>query len=198
MNKPMRINMGLKSRLMCDPMKKILAISLMAMAALTLAACGLFNDQPDDQGSKNGTFEIYLLPVEFNWDEKVENIKCEAAEGALLSQEDILSYAFERHEIKLSPAAAMRLSEIELAGQPFVVCADQAPIYVGEFMAAFMSRSSEQVVILWPSMEADPHIIKIQLGYPGVGFYAGENPRSDERILSALEQAGLIAENPQP
>jgi hypothetical protein len=124
-------------------MKKIFVTAFLGMATVALSSCGLLNDHPVDQDNNNGTFEIYLLPL-------------------------------------------------ELAGQPFAVCVKQEPIYMGEFMALFMSRSSEGVVILWPPLEGDEPVMKIQLGYSGPDFYTGEDPRSDSRILRALDQAGLI------
>ena len=85
--------------------------------------------------------------------------------------------------------AAERLSELALAGSPFAVCVDHEPIYSGEFMALYMSRSSDDVVIIWPSIEQGGDILAIQLRYPGPDFYGGGDPRSDPRILDTLRRA---------
>lgn len=176
-------------------MKKIFVALLLGMLTMTIYGCGLLR-QSDDQEHNDGIFEIYLLPADAERDEKVENLSCSGEEGPLLSNQDIQTYVLETHEIHLSPSAIERLTPLELAGKPFVVCVDQEPIYSGEFMALFMSRSSGRVVILWPPMDIGQSVMKIQLGYPGPDFYTGEDPRSDARISNALEHSGLISENP--
>jgi hypothetical protein len=167
---------------------KILIIFITAV--VILSGCELLGDRSDGQRSSNGSFEIYLIPQEVYWEGKGENLACEGEAGPLLSNDDIQSYAVETHAIRLSQTAYERLSKMELAGQPFLVCANQEPIYTGEFMTLWMSRSSEAAVILWPPMDADEQVMKIQLGYPGPDFYTGVDPRADARILRALEQAG--------
>jgi hypothetical protein len=72
-----------------------------------------------------------------------------------------------------------------------VITINDQVIYAGEFMAAFMSRSSDRVVILWPPMENDS-IMKIQLGYPGPDFFVGEDLRDDPRIQATLSKAGKL------
>jgi len=174
-------------------MKKFI-ILLSSITVAVLAGCSLFNDKTNDQDNKQGDFEIYLLPSDADWQEEVENSACETTQGIVLSNPDIQSYDLDTHEIRLNESAAERLAETKLVGHQFVVCANQEAIYTGEFMAAFMSRSSERVVILWPPMNGDERVMKIQLGYPGPDFFAGKDPRGDIRILQALEQAGLSDE----
>lgn len=172
-------------------MKKFFIALLLGMLTMTASGCELLR-QSDEQAHNDAKFEIYLLPVDADRDEKVENLSCAGKEGPLLSNQDIQKYVLETHEMHLSQSAIERLTPMELAGKPFVVCVNQEPIYSGEFMALFMSRSSDRVVILWPPMDIDQPVMKIQLGYPGPDFYTGEDPRSDARIINALEQAGLI------
>jgi hypothetical protein len=181
-----------KANLWHFKMKKIFATAFLGMATVALSSCGLLADHPVDRDNNNGTFEIYLLPLELHQEGIIENIACGGEEGPLITSNDIQSYDLESHEIRLTQSSFDRLTPRELAGQPFAVCVKQEPIYMGEFMALFMSRSSEGVVILWPPMEGDVPVMKIQLGYPGPDFYTGDDPRSDARILRALEQAGLI------
>ena len=78
------------------------------------------------------------------------------------------------------------------ARKPFVVTVDRTPVYAGTFMAAWFSRSADDVVILWPSMELGDRTFRIQLGYPGAGQFTGTDPRSDGRVLDALERAGKL------
>jgi len=91
----------------------------------------------------------------------------------------------------LASGAADRLDRLELPGTSFVVTVNGAAVYAGEFMALWFPRSSDQVVILWPSVEGET-TLRIQLGYPDADFFAGVDPRSDDRILEALEEAGKL------
>jgi hypothetical protein len=136
-------------------------------------------------------FAIYLAASGFVFDDQIEPADIRLEDQPLVSLDDINSYTFKTHEINLTPSAEIRLSNIDLAGRPFVITINDQVIYAGEFMAAFMSRSSDRVVILWPPMENDS-IMKIQLGYPGPDFFAGEDPRDDPRIQAALSKAGKL------
>jgi hypothetical protein len=64
------------------------------------------------------------------------------------------------------------------------------PIYLGAFWPLYSSLSFDGVVIPVPLM--DEPVIQITLGYPSPSFFAGEDPRSDPRILQALAQAGRL------
>jgi len=38
----------------------------------------------------------------------------------------------------------------------------------------------------------DRHVIRLELGYPGPDCFVGQDPRSDPRILDALESASKL------
>ena len=139
-----------------------------------------------------GRFAIYLPAEGFRLEEMADLSKIQLMEDPILSVDDILAYSSATHEIRLRSSAAERLARLGLPGKPFVVAVGREPVYAGEFMAAWMSRTSQAVVILWPPMNSDRHTIQIQLGYPGPDFFIGEDPRSDSRILESLKQASLL------
>lgn len=139
-----------------------------------------------------GRFAIYLPAEGSRLEEMADLSKIQLMEDPILSVDDILAYSSATHEIRLRSSAAERLARLGLPGKPFVVAVGREPVYAGEFMAGWMSRSSEAVVILWPPMSSDRHTIRIQLGYPGPDFFIGEDPRSDSRILESLKQASLL------
>jgi len=139
-----------------------------------------------------GRFAIYLPTEGYRLEEMADLSKVQLMEDPILSVDDILAYSSATHEIRLRSSAAERLARLGLPGKLFVVAVGREPVYAGEFMAAWMSRTSQAVVILWPPMNSDRHTVQIQLGYPGPDFFIGEDPRSDSRILESLEQASLL------
>lgn len=137
-------------------------------------------------------FALYLTAGEFFLDQLPELDEIELAEEPLLSAADMLWYDPETHIVELTESAAGRLTQLELPGRPFVATVDGRPLYHGGFMAAYMSRSYDGVVILWPSMLGEERQLQIQLGYPGSDFFAGEDPRADAVIMEALSRDGKL------
>jgi hypothetical protein len=72
------------------------------------------------------------------------------------------------------------------------VCVDRQPIYSGAFWVAYSSLSFDGVVIDTFLATQDKPVLQIALGYPGPGFFQGEDPRSDPRIVQALKEAGKL------
>ena len=116
----------------------------------------------------------------------------ELEDTPILSVDDIVTYSRETHEIELAASAYERMRQLEVPvdGIPFVVCVDRDPIYMGAFWPLHSSLSFDGVVIQMPVM--DEPVIQITLGYPTSSFFAGEDPRSDPRILQALTQADRL------
>lgn len=142
--------------------------------------------------SSGKEFAIYLLaetlsPVEAA---QADLRTLEREEEPILSSEDIVAYDWETHEITLTPAAIERIRALKVptSGIPFVVCVGREPIYQGAFWTAFSSQSYDGVVI--ETLRVEQGSMRIALGYPGPDFYQGQDPRSDGRILQALEEAG--------
>jgi hypothetical protein len=142
--------------------------------------------------SAGGEFAIYLTAQNPDVGQLPDLSRLELSPKPLLSLDDIVSYSPQTHQIELEPAAVERFSQLDLPGQAFVVTVEGQPIYAGAFMAAYFSRSYDGVVILWPPMNQDAATIQLQLGYPGPNFFVGQDPRSDPRIMSALQQSGKL------
>lgn len=166
---------------------------LVVIATLGVASvgCRSLESNPPTITDQVEDFAIYLLPAEYFF-EGISIEKCTALGSKLLGQGDILTYSWFQHDILMDPSAAERIAGLDLTGNPFVTCVGDTEIYRGEIMAAFMSRSSNEVVILWPPMDGDTTHFSIQLGYPGADFFVGSDPRVDERIKAALITAGVL------
>jgi hypothetical protein len=115
------------------------------------------------------------------------------AETPLISNDDIVSYTWDTHEIKLTPEAFQRLQALQVptTGVSFVICVDDSPLYWGAFWAGYSSQSFTGVTIMVKPSLAE-NTIEISLGYPGANFYKGEDPRGETRIKDALQKAGKL------
>ncbi len=120
----------------------------------------------------------------------------ELQERPVIGINDILSYDSESHEIQLTETAYRRIQElyplpVRVDGIPFVVRAGNEPIYAGAFWTPVSSLSYDGVIILQP-FRKDETSIGLLLGYPGLPASAEEDPRSDRRIINALDRAGKL------
>jgi hypothetical protein len=79
---------------------------------------------------------------------------------------------------------------VDVDGLPFVVCVGSDRIYTGAFWTPLSSLIFDGVVVMQP-MEPDRNVIEIGIGYPSPA-YAEADPRSDAKVLGALESAGKL------
>jgi hypothetical protein len=144
---------------------------------------------------ENG-FSIYLLAQDIRPDQLVTLSHLELENQPLLSMEDMVSYTKATHEIELTAAGYERIHSLSVptSGTAFAVCVNGEPIYAGAFWSLISSQSFDGVVIMIDpiSTTREHAVIQIQLGYPGADFFHGDDPRSDPRILQALQQAGKL------
>ncbi|MGD2253772.1 MAG: hypothetical protein PVF70_12735 [Anaerolineales bacterium] len=173
-------------------MKKRGVVGLFSLLSLVLAGCVSITILGETTPTAAGEFAIYLPATEQFVDAITDLELVALADEPVISTLDIVSYDAQSHEIVILPAAADRMDQLELPGKAFIVTVGGQPVYAGEFMAAYFSRSSDHVVILWPPMTGDRLTIQIQLGYPWADFFSGEDPRSDPLILESLRLAGVL------
>lgn len=113
----------------------------------------------------------------------------------LLTLDDIVAYDAATHVFTLTTTATERLAglPIPVAGPAFVLMVDGDPIYAGAFWTPLSSLSYDGVVImLMPDGQPAFGSYRIELGYPGPGFFQGDDPRGDPRVLDALRQGGKL------
>jgi hypothetical protein len=173
-------------------MRKAVIPALFTLMSLALAGCISITIFGEATPSATGEFAIYLPATEQFVDAITDLELVALADEPVISTLDIVSYDAQSHEIVILPAAADRMDQLDLPGRAFIVTVGGQPVYSGEFMAAYFSRSSDHVVILWPPMTGDRLTIQIQLGYPWADFFTGEDPRSDPLILESLRQADVL------
>lgn len=140
-------------------------------------------------------FAIYLTAKNVPVSQMPTLSHVDLAEKPLLSLPDIVSYDWNRHEIKLTSAAIKRLDALQVptSGTAFVVCVDRQPLYWGAFWVGYSSQSFDGITImLMPPLSTEEDTIQIGHGYPSSGYYKGEDPRSDPRIMDSLKKAGKL------
>ena len=138
-------------------------------------------------------FSIYLLAQDTPVSQMPVISHLELADKPIISTNDVISYTKETHELKLTPDAYRRVVELDIpvAGRVFTVSVNLHPIYWGAFWTPVSSISFDGVVIVRP-LESAEHVVRIQLGYPTATAFTGRDPRSEQEILNALEQAGKL------
>lgn len=167
---------------------KIFLIS--ALILLPLASCSTATRTPFAEEG----FAIYLLAENISPQIPADLDLVELAQHPILSGDEIISYTAATHEIKMSQQGYEAIAALSLpvTGISFVVCVNHQPIYAGSFWPGYSSLSFDGIVID-PILASEEHpVIDIQLGYPGSDFYSAIDPRSDLRILQALEDAGKL------
>ena len=170
-------------------MKKIFITALIAAWLLTPF---LFGGCSSPEG-----FAIYLTRDDTPVSMMPVLSHVDLAEKPIISMDDIESYTGDTHVIELTVEAYQRVMELQVptSGRAFVVCVNKTPIYWGAFWTPMSSQSFDGIIIMvppFPPGELPVNSILIGLGYPGDGFYQGEDPRSNPEIIASLEQAGKL------
>jgi len=160
------------------------------LASMILTDLSLFGcTSPEGEG-----FAIYLLAHDTTVSEIPTMSHLELAKEPIISITDILWYSKSTHEIELTSEAYRRVAalEVPVSGKAFAVCVDGHPVYYGAFWTPISSMSFDGVTIELP-IRPEPHIVRLQLGYPeSPELFKGEDPRGNREILEPLEQAGKL------
>jgi hypothetical protein len=139
-------------------------------------------------------FAIYLLAQGISPQQLAILSHLELEKQPLLSGSNIVAYSKATNEIELTASGYehMHALSVPTSGKAFAVCVDGEPIYAGAFWVPISSQSFDGVVIDPQQATRQNPVIQIRLGYPTPAFFRGDDPRSDPRLLQALEQAGKL------
>ena len=149
---------------------------------------------PVSVAAPDNGFSIHLLARDISPQQLAPASHLQLDKNPLLSTNDIVAYRKATHEIELTTTGYERIHglSVPVTGLAFAVCVDGQPIYGGAFWVGYSSVSFAGVVID-PILATQVHpVIQLQLGYPGPAYFRGDDPRSDPRIMQALEQAGKL------
>jgi len=163
---------------------KVLLLSLMVFP-MFIGGCA---------ADKEGGFSIYLTRDDIPPSRMEALSHVEIANSPLISEDDVIYYNVQTHELKLTPEAFGRVSELDVptSGRSFLVCVDKSPVYWGAFWVSYSSQSFDGVTIWKPLGSELAEIVTIELGYPSSSFYGGEDPRDNETVLQSLDKAGKL------
>ena len=113
----------------------------------------------------------------------------------LLSDADVQRYDAVSHELTLTDECADRLRKMRgpVMGD-FVILVDGEEDLRGVLVPPVVSRSypSTVVVILYPSLDSDYGVMKIQMGYPW-DQPSGYDPRQSSKMIEYFESTGRLA-----
>jgi hypothetical protein len=172
---------------------RIRCTSYWLLMLIALAAGGCTRPEQKDLG-------IYLLRDEMSTEQfqATDLNDLELKDQSVISTADIISYTRETHTIELEKEAYQRVQDlfhlpVDVDGMPFVVSVGGEPIYGGAFWTPASSLIFDGVTIMEPFAD-DNTLIRLELGYPTADFAATRDPRSDPRIMEALEAAGKLRE----
>jgi len=120
----------------------------------------------------------------------------ELIDQPVIAMADIIAYTQATHAIELNRESYQRIQDlfllpVDVDGIPFVVSVGGEPIYGDAFWTPASLLKFDGVTIMDP-LPSDSTIIRLELGYPSAEFASGIDPRSDARILEALEAAGKL------
>jgi len=121
---------------------------------------------------------------------RLDLAQVQLAPSPVISADDLISYDFSTHSMKLRREALARIPNPPVHGLPFVVVANGQRIYVGAFWTDISSIPSDVPTITVNKSSLDkseaPDIQIIHRAYPTDAFGKGPDPRSDPRIKTAL------------
>lgn len=166
--------------------------TMLAVALLLLSGPG--DQDRSGRGEIADVFAIYLVaePVDGritgygtgDWS------RLRLSVSPLIAGDDIISYDFSTHAMRLRREALARIPRPPVAGTPFVVVAHGDRVYLGVFMTMASSRSLAVPAIVVDRYVLDPtqarDTLVIERSYPTPTFGVGPDPRGDERIKAAL------------
>jgi len=147
---------------------------------------------------EGGGFAIYLTKQDIPPAQMEALSHVDMAETPIITINDIITYDAQEHELRITASASERISQLDVPtrGKSFVVCVDKRPIYWGAFWVLWSSMSFDGVTIWKPLSLEEPHVIRLELGYPSSELYTGEDPRSNPIVIESLEQAGKLIGGP--
>lgn len=160
-------------------------LPLVVLLACALGGC---------RASRSAQFALYLPAQPTSVREMAADLQAvDLQDQPILSAEDIVTYHWDAHEILLTADAADRIEHLEVPtiGRPFVACVGAERIYSGAFWPLWSSASYDGIVIEVPLM--NKRTIQLRRGYPSAEHFRGPDPRSDTRILEALQGAGKVS-----
>jgi len=112
----------------------------------------------------------------------------------VISDEDIMWYHRDSHEIELTDEGARKIQALKVGvyGEPFVIKLGDEEIYNGSFWSP-ISSVPYQGIVIETYFYGNDNVIKLEKGYPPSSF-RGFDPREDPRILYHFRRMGKLKE----
>ena len=168
-------------------------MTMLAFALVLLASAPGDQDR-SGRGETTDVFAVYLVAesvdVRITAYGKGDWSHLRLSASARIAGDDIISYDFSTHSMRLRREALARIPSPPVHGTPFVVVAHGHRVYLGVFITSASSRSFAVPAIVVDRYVMDPtqsrDTLVIERSYPSPKFGVGPGPRGDERIKAAL------------
>jgi len=185
------------SKLTCHiPVKPIapIVIGIILVLGILVSSICITSEGEGFGEGEGGGFAIYLTKQDIPPAQMEALSHVDMAETPIITINDIITYDAQEHELRITASASERISQLDVPtrGKSFIVCVDKAPIYWGAFWVLWSSMSFDGVTIWKPLSLEEPHVIRLELGYPSSALYIGEDPRSNPVVIESMEQAGKL------
>lgn len=155
--------------------QKITALVLLVVAVVLVAGIFYYTSQ---LRSSTERFGIYLLKNN----------------ELVISDEEIVWYDKNSHEIKLTEEGAKKIEALKVVnltyGEPFIIKLGNQQIYNGSFWTPISSMSYDGIVI--ETFVITDNTITLKKGYPTPNFFEGIDPRNDQRILDHFQKLNKL------
>lgn len=137
-------------------------------------------------------FGIYLTRNEILPNLLEMQSQIEPADAPLITIEDIVSYTWSNHEIRLTEKGKNILDTLKVSvyGRSFVVCVNKVVKYHGAFWTLISSVSFTGPTIILPKLS--PYVIRVTLNYPPALQDTEPDVRNNTDIKKALQSAGKL------
>jgi hypothetical protein len=157
------------------------------MACFTLISSGCSTTNQEG-------FAIYLTKEDIPPSQMEALSHVDTVKLPIISINDLVTYNAQTHEMKLTTSAFNRVCQLEvpITGKSFMVCVNKEPIYWGAFWTPISSISFDGVTVLKPLSSQELNVITLELGYPSLSFFSGEDPRNNMEVMESLDQANKL------
>lgn len=108
--------------------------------------------------------------------------------GSIVNYNEILAYDSAKHIFLLSDIAGKRIrkEKYPVSPLPFAIAVDGELIYIANFIPGYSSMSCSDCITIEPYSYDNKY--RVELGYPGPGYFKGIDPRNDNKIISRFKK----------
>ena len=112
----------------------------------------------------------------------------------IIADNDVLSYTWNSHTLKLTEEGARRIRELSVpvVGEPFVLKVNGEELYRGYFWTSISSISCNGIMI--DVLRITDNCVSLENGYPSESFFTGADPRDQKEVFEYFQRIGKLVQ----